>query len=135
MTILALELFQSEEEVREDQVSILEEIFSAGEIARQNVDLARTERNKIHLALVVAEGQVTEARAALAAAVGIPLAALQSVDFAWPSIGNPPRAEAFSIEEIKRGTLLNRLDLRRSLAQYAAAVGPYSWRSASNIPT
>ena len=134
MTIRALELFRSEEKVREDQVSILQEIFSAGEIARQNVDLARTERNKMHLALVVAEGQVTEARAALAAAVGIPLAALQSVDFAWPSIDNPPRAEALSIEEIKRETVLNRLDLRRSLAQYAAAEGALQLEIAKQYP-
>ena len=122
------------EKVREDQVSILEEIFSAGEIARQNVDLARTERNKMHLALVVAEGQVTEAKAALAAAVGILLAALESVDFAWLGIDNPPRAEAFSIEEIKRETVLNRLDLRRSLAQYAAAEAALQLEIAKQYP-
>jgi cobalt-zinc-cadmium efflux system outer membrane protein len=134
VAIRALELFRSEEKVREDQVSILEEIFSAGEIARQNVDLARTERNKMHLASVVAEGQVTEARAALAAAVGIPLAALQSMDFAWPGIDTPPRPESFSPEEIKRETVLNRLDLRRSLAQYAAAEAALQLEIAKQYP-
>src|ERR1700730_9841717 len=53
VAIRAVELFRSEEKVRDDQVRILEEILSAGEIAKQNVDLARSERNKTHLALVV----------------------------------------------------------------------------------
>src|SRR6266566_2330348 len=46
-----LELFRSEETVRQDQVNILEQIFSAGEIPRQNVDLARIELSKAHLAI------------------------------------------------------------------------------------
>jgi len=41
-----LELFRSEEKVRQDQVNILERIFSAGEVPRQNVDLARIELQK-----------------------------------------------------------------------------------------
>src|SRR5229473_4719572 len=85
-----LELFRSEEKVREDQVNILEQMLSAGEIPRQLVDLARIELSKTHLAIRTTEGQVGEAKAALAAAIGFPVAALQSVDFSWPTIDTPP---------------------------------------------
>ncbi len=61
----SLELFRSEENARQDQVNILERIFSAGEIPRQNVDLARIELSKSHLAISTVEGQIDEARAAL----------------------------------------------------------------------
>jgi outer membrane protein TolC len=134
LAIRAVELFQSEEKVRDDQVRILEEIFLAGEITRQSVDLARSERNKTHLALVVAEGQVSETKAALAAAVGIPLSAVQSLEFNWPGIDILPRAESLSFEEIKRQAVLNRLDLRRSLSQYAAAEAALQLEIAKQYP-
>jgi cobalt-zinc-cadmium efflux system outer membrane protein len=130
----SLELFRSEEQVRREQVNILDQIFSAGEIPRQSVDLARMELSKTHLAIVTAEGQVRETEAALAAAVGLPVAALQSVEFSWPNIDTPPSAESLSPGAIQRGAVLNRLDLRRSLAQYAAAEAALQLEIAKQYP-
>src|SRR5216683_1944838 len=90
----SLESFRSEENVREEQINILGQIFSAGEIPRQNLDLARIELSKTHLAIGMAAGQVGETKASLAAAVGLPVVALQSVDFSWPNIDMPPSAES-----------------------------------------
>src|ERR1700674_6032954 len=70
----SLELVRSEEPVRADQVNILEQILSAGEITRVDVDLARIELSKTELAMRAAEGQTAEAKTALAAALGIPVA-------------------------------------------------------------
>src|ERR1700737_1881947 len=50
----SLELFRSQEQVRREQVNILDQIFSAGEIPRKSVDLARMELSKTHLAIVTA---------------------------------------------------------------------------------
>jgi outer membrane protein TolC len=130
----SLESFRSEEKVREDQVNILEQIFSAGEIPRQSVDLARMELSKTHMAIGMADGQVRETKAALAAAVGLSVAALQSVDFSWPNIDAPPSAASLSPGEIQRGAVLNRLDLRRSLAQYAAAEAALQLEIAKQYP-
>src|SRR6202163_187202 len=69
----SLELSRSEEQVRQHQVNILEQIFSAGEIPRVDVDLARIELSRTQLAISTTEGQVAESKAALAAAVGIPV--------------------------------------------------------------
>src|SRR5713226_7368369 len=130
----SLESFRSEEKVREEQINIFEQIFSAGEIPRQSVDLARIELSKTEVAISMAEGQIRETKAALAGAVGLPAAALQSVDFSWPNIDTPPSAESFSPGEIQCGAVLNRLDLRRSLAQYAAAEAALQLEIAKQYP-
>ena len=129
-----LELFRSEENVREEQVNILERIFSAGEIPRQNVDLARIELSKTHLAISTTEGQVAEAKAALAAAIGIPVAGLREAQFSWPGMDNPPSAELLSAEEVQRDAVLNRLDIRRALAQYAASEAGLQLEIAKQYP-
>ncbi len=129
-----LESFRSEEKVRDDQVNILEQIVSAGEIPRQSVDLARIELSKTHMAIGMAEGQVRETKAALAAAVGLSVAALQSADFSWPNIDTTPSAESLSPREIQRSAVLNRLDLRSSLAQYAAAEAALQLEIAKQYP-
>src|ERR1700730_14692697 len=129
-----LELFRSEENVRNDQVSILDQVFSAGEIPRQNADLARIELSKTHLAISTAEGQVAEARAVLAAAIGIPLAGLRGAQFSWPGMDNPPSVDSFSSEQVQRDAVLNRLDIRRALAQYAAAEAGLQLEIAKQYP-
>ena len=116
----SLELFHSEEQAREDQVKILEQILSAGEIPRLNVDSARIELSKTEAALRTSQTQLVEARAALATALGIPLPSLQTVEFSWPDMDTPPAPESLSAAEIQHDAVLNRLDVRRSLAQYAA---------------
>jgi cobalt-zinc-cadmium efflux system outer membrane protein len=129
-----LELFRSEETVRQEQVNILDKILSAGEIPRQSVDLARIELSKAHLAISVTVGQIDEARAALAAAIGIPVAGLQGAHFSWPSVENPPSAESLSGEKIQRDAVVNRLDIRRALAQYASAEASLRLEIAKQYP-
>jgi cobalt-zinc-cadmium efflux system outer membrane protein len=129
-----LGLFRSEETVHQDQVNILDQIFSAGEIPRQSVDLARIELSKTHLAISTTEGQIDEAKAALAAAVGIPVAGLRGSQFSWPGVDNPPSAESLSPEEVQRDAVLNRLDIRRALAQYAAAEAGLQLEIAKQYP-
>lgn len=117
----SLDLLHSEEQIRGDQVNILEQRFLVGEIPRPEVDLARIELSKTHLAINSAEGQVGEAKASLAASIGVPVADLQGLECRWPDLDSPPSAESLSPEDIRRDAILNRLDVRRSLAQYAAA--------------
>ena len=130
----SLDSFRAEEEIRGDQVRILEQIFSAGEIPRPDVDLARIEFSKTHLAISMAEGEMGDAKAALAAALGIPVAGLQGIDFSWAGMDTPPDAESFSPEDIQREAVLNRLDVRRSLAQYAAAEAGLQLEIAKQYP-
>jgi outer membrane protein, heavy metal efflux system len=119
-----LELVRSEQQFRQDQVAILQQILSAGEVTRLDVDLARIELSKTQVATRTAEGQVADAKAVLAAAIGIPLAGLEGgADLSWPEMDAPPATDSLSAEQVQHDAVLNRLDVRRSLAQYAAAEG------------
>ena len=116
-----LDALRAEEQLRDEQVKLLAQRLAVGEIARPEVDTARIELSKTHLAMAAAEGNAAETRAALAAAMAVPTAALQGMDFAWDGLDSPPAAESFSPAAIQRDAVLNRLDIRRALAQYAAA--------------
>src|SRR5580704_5212860 len=98
----SLELFRSEEQFRADQVNILERVFAAGEIPRLDVDLARIALSKTEAAIRTAEGQVTEAKAALATALGTPIAGLQNAQYLWPDMDTPPSPESLFPAEIQR---------------------------------
>jgi len=117
----SLENAHSEENIRTDQVNILEKILSVGEITMLDVDLARIELSKTKVAIHTAEGQIAESKAALAAAIGIPLEGLRDLELSWTDMDMLPSTESLSDAEIRRDAVLNRLDVRRSLAQYAAA--------------
>ena len=117
----SLDVLHSEEQVRQEQADILDERFSVGEIPRPEVDLARIELSRTHLAISTTEGELAEAKAALAASIGIPVAGLQELTFSWSDLDSPPSTESLSPGQIQREAVLNRLDVRRSLAQYAAA--------------
>ena len=117
----SLDLLHSDEQIRTDQVQILTTRFSVGEIPRPEVDLARIELSKAHLTIRTAEGQIADAKAALAAAIGIPVAGLEGFDFTWIDLDSPPNEESLSPGQIQRDAIVNRLDVRRSLALYAAA--------------
>jgi outer membrane protein TolC len=134
LALQTLELLRSEAKVRGDQVNILDQIFSAGEITRFDVDVAGTELYKTQLTVSATEGQIGEAKAALSAAIGIPEAGLRDAQFSWPGIDTPPSAESLSPEEIQRNAVLNRLDVRRSLAQYAAAEAGLQLEIAKQYP-
>jgi len=116
-----LELLRSEEKVRSDQVAILERTSSAGETTRLTVDTARIELSKTQVAIRTAEGQTADAKAVLAAAIGIPVAGLAGAEYSWSDMEAPPAPESLSTEQVQRDAVVNRLDVRRSLAQYAAA--------------
>jgi len=129
-----LDLFRSEQKSREDQVAILEQVLGVGEITRFEVDLARIELSKTTVAIHTAEGQVADAKAALANAIGIPMAALDGIDFSWPDMDKPPTPTSLSADQVQRDAVLNRLDIRRSLAQYAATEAALHLEIAKQYP-
>ncbi len=130
----SLDLARSEVEVRADQVNILEEILSAGEMTRLDVDLSRIELSRAEVALRASEGQTAEAKTVLAAAIGIPVASLQDAQFAWPDMDTPPSPESTFSAQIQRDAVLNRLDVRRALAQYAAVEADLALEIAKQYP-
>jgi outer membrane protein, heavy metal efflux system len=121
LAVRNLDLLRAEERLRREQVVMLGQRLSVGEIPRPEVDASPIELSKALVTLRAAEGRVLEARAALAAAIGIPPAALDRVELAWPEIDRTPSPESPSVQLMQRQAVLNRLDVRRKLAEYAAA--------------
>jgi len=117
----ALVLLKAEERLRIEEVRLLEKRLAVGEIPRPEVDVAHIALSKTHLAIRAAEGRVSETRAILAAAISVPVAALDGIDFSWPTLDHPPSTESLAPEAIQREAVLNRLDVRRKLREYAAA--------------
>jgi len=129
-----LDVLRSEEQIRVEQVNLLEQRFAVGEIPRPDFDLARIELSKAHLAIRAAEGLVGQAKAALAATIGIPVAALQGIRFSWSNLDSPPSLESLSPQQVQRDAVVNRLDVRRALAQYAAAEADLQIEIAKQYP-
>jgi outer membrane protein, heavy metal efflux system len=115
------ELLEKSASLDAQQVQWLSERLAAGEAARPEVESARLELMNARMALGTAQGRVPEARAALAAAIGVPASALEGIKFSWQGFDRPPDAAALSNQTIQREAVLNRLDVRESLAQYQAA--------------
>ena len=115
-----LQLLRTEERLRAEQVQLLEQRLAVGMIPRPEVDTARIQHTQALLALRTGEGRVAEAEATLAAAIGVPTAGLKGASFVWPDFDRPP-ATSFTPAAIQQDAVLNRLDIRRALADYSTA--------------
>lgn len=118
---LSLDRLQAEEKVRSEQVHLLEQRLAVGLIPRPEVDAARIQDTQALLAVQKAEGRISQSEAALSAAIGVPIAALSGLKIAWPGFDRLPSPESLTPSAIQTDAVLNRLDIRRSLAEYSAS--------------
>ena len=130
-----LELLQAQEKLRTDQVAILRQISAAGEMTGFDVDVARTDLSKTTVATRSAEVQVADTKSVLAAAIGIPVATLDAIEFSWPAFETPPPPESIPVDQVRKEAVVNRLDIRRALAQYEAAESDLRLEIAKQFPT
>jgi cobalt-zinc-cadmium efflux system outer membrane protein len=108
--------------------------LTAGEVARSDVDSARVDLANTQLAIRTAEGHLSETKTTLGAVIGVPVAALEAVQFRWPDFDRPPGADSLLPQTVQRDALLNRLDVRNSLAEYAAAEADLQLEIAKQYP-
>jgi len=98
---------------------LLQARHASGEISAPAWLEARSAYKTVQYALVSAKTRATTARDDLAAALGMPAAALQGMHFAFDEFTRPlgvaPKAAA------QRNALLNRADILAALARYAAS--------------
>lgn len=134
MSVRQSEILGSEVHLHSQQVQWLSERFKIGEVARAEVASAQLGLLNSRVALRASEGHVSETRASLAAAIGVPVSALERIKFSWAAFDHPPEAAALSPQQIQREAVLNRLDVRRSLAQYEAAQAALQLEIANQHP-
>ena len=113
---------------------LLEARFRAGEIPLPEVTTARIDLTNLRQALSTAEGQVGTARAALAAAIGIPLSGLDGKTVSWAGADEPPAPDALPAMSVCSAAVANRLDVQRALAEYEAAQAKLQLEVARQYP-
>lgn len=129
-----LVFLEQEQTIRTELVHLIEAQVNAGELPSPELAAARIELTSVIVQTRATEGEVQQARADLAATIGIPIPALNSVELSWPDFDHPPGDQAVSAENIQRAAALNRLDLQRLLAEYAATEAALRLEVAKQYP-
>lgn len=144
------ELAKQQEDAVAYAATLIASRVRAGAAAQPELDLALSNLERARLVSAQAAAQAPAARNSLAAAIGVPVEALDGAKFDWATLDDPPNEQSLAPDEVQRLALLNRIDLRRELAQYAASdqdlkleiakqypdlhlVGGYSWEGGENI--
>ena len=132
-----LRLAQRRRGLQEEIVALLERRFTAGDSSALDVARERINLSQVTLAARDAERQGAEARARLAAAVGVPVRALDQVRLGLGAFENPPRVpdvDEMSEGSLRRQALLGRADVLGLLAEYQAAQSSLRLEVAKQFP-
>lgn len=95
--------------------------LALGEASAPELNAVLADQAVAALSLRVADGEATRAVAALAAAAGLPAAALEAKPIDLAAFGNAPLPEPLPLLAVQKAGLLHRADIRRSLIEYEAA--------------
>lgn len=116
-----IKLQQDRLSLQNQLVQLLERRLAEGEASSLDVTRERINRNQFDLALRDVERQREDARALLAAAVGVSERALDNVAFSYDTFSRTEALPADSIAEFRREALTGRADVQSLLDQYRAA--------------
>lgn len=119
---------RNEQGARAATLTIVEKRLNVGEASRPDVNLVRTALIAVAVEAQAAETAINESRAALAAAVGLP--SLDNIDTQAPV--TPPAS--LPLNDVVKAGLLHRIDIRRSLLEYAAAEANLHLEIANQYP-
>jgi cobalt-zinc-cadmium efflux system outer membrane protein len=125
-------LLERQEMAQSNVVRLLEGQLSAGEASDYDVTQARVAWQTTQLSVQDGLGQLNQARAALAAALGVPLHALDGVNLSFTELNRFPRD--LTKPEVRRQALFNRADVRSALADYAASQSALQLEIANQYP-
>lgn len=134
LAIKNLEAVKAEQLARASSVGMLETRFALGDVPSQDVEVARIALNQTALNTHVAEGRIQDTRVALAGAIGVPVSALAGVEITHPNLERPTPITEIPVDAVRREALLNRFDLRRALADYAASDAALKLEIAKQYP-
>jgi outer membrane protein TolC len=125
-------LLADQQALQTENLRLLERQYDAGAISAFELTQARIAAQSARFAWREAERQRAEASAQLAEAIGVPLSALEAVQFSFDFLGQLP-GEA-SVMAARRQALLNRPDILGALAEYAASESALQLEIARQYP-
>ncbi len=115
-------------------VVALEHRRDAGAISNAEVMSSRLLVGKLQLELNDVQSRRAEGRAHLAAAIGVPVRALDDIEVSFDLAPPPIEAESLTSEEARRRALLGRSDVLAVLAEYAASQSALQLEIAKQYP-
>lgn len=127
-------LLQRQEASLSDIVRLLDRKFQAGEASSPDVAQARITLQQTRLALDEARKQEAEARAKLAAAIGVPVASLEHIAVSFDGFGGIPNPDELPPAEVRRRALVSRADIAAALADYEASQSALQLAVAKQYP-
>jgi outer membrane protein TolC len=125
-------LLARQEAAQSNVVRLLEGQFAAGAVSSYEVTQARVALGTTRLARQDTTGQSAQARVQLANALGLPLHALDDVEFSFAGLDQFP--QDLTAPEVRRDAILNRADVRGALADYAAKQSALQLEIAKQYP-
>ncbi len=125
-------LLVRQETAQSNVVCLLEGQLSAGSASDFDVTQARVALETTQLSVQDTLGQLNQAHAALAAALGVPLHALDGANFSFTELNRFP--QDLTKPEVRRQALFNRADVRGALADYAASQSALQLEIANQYP-
>lgn len=129
---VAREILARQLAVQNQAVGLLEARVQAGESSFTEVQLVRVAAAQVALDLDEAEKQTAQARIRLAAALGVPAAALMNTAFSFADLDRLPGAEEAAAA--RRAALLNRADVLGALSDYDASQSALQLEVAQQYP-
>ena len=128
-----LQLTERRRTLQEQLVGLLERRFTEGAVSALDLTRERINRDQISLAAEDASRQAADARARLAAAIGVPARALEGADLSLKTF-DAPAALPDDIAALRRAALLARTDVQGLLAEYDAAQAALQLEVARQYP-
>jgi outer membrane protein TolC len=114
-------LLEQEVRIRAEIVDIYEKRAVAGETARPELDIYRVDLVTARSSLGAARGETAQAQISVANAAGLPGTSLASITIRTRELESPPTPDSLPIAIVRKAGVLHRADIRRALAEYAAA--------------
>lgn len=105
--------------ILEEQLTLFTHLADIGEITPHELTKVRADANETSLAVAESARSVREARLECANAIGVPVAALDSVRFSFSEFDGP--VPEIPSSEVRHRALLNNTRLLGALAEYGAA--------------
>ncbi|MBN9094638.1 MULTISPECIES: TolC family protein [Pandoraea] len=125
-------LLSRKADVLREIVAMVEKRRAVGENAGPDVDAAIVAATQAQAELATVRGAEQGARAQLASAIGVPTRSLDAVQLELQMFGMVPAAPPDA--DVRQAAILNRPDLRMSLADYAAAESALQLEVAKQYP-
>jgi outer membrane protein, heavy metal efflux system len=107
-------------QLRTDALRLTRARVAAGEGARPDSLQAELELARSQSALDDARGALADSNAKLAAALGVPVAALSGLTPQWPDIDSPQPVPESTLASLRERALLSRATMTRAIADYDA---------------